>query len=158
MNQVCTLFWDMHSGGGSKEKWEKIYIEAPEAEARAVFYNRFGHSPDRVSCTCCGEDYSVSEESDFAQASAYHRNCDSAYFDPHGNECDESEAWVRGKGMKEGYSHGYIERSRRPESKYTQHVSVEDYLKQDGVLLIRADEIKPEERTADIPAQGYVWI
>ena len=29
---MWTLFWDMHSGGGSKEKWTMIYIEAPEDE------------------------------------------------------------------------------------------------------------------------------
>lgn len=70
-----TLFWDMCSGGVSKEKWDYIYIEAPEAEASVIFYNRFGHSPDQVSCPCCGSDYSVSESPTFADASAYHRNC-----------------------------------------------------------------------------------
>ena len=58
---MWTHFYDMHSGGGSKEPYEHIYIEAPLAEAKVIFYNRFGHSPDRVSCTCCGYDYSVSE-------------------------------------------------------------------------------------------------
>lgn len=56
-----TEFWDMHSGGGAKEDWEHIFIEAPEAEARVIFYNTFGHSPDRVTCTCCGQDYAVDE-------------------------------------------------------------------------------------------------
>lgn len=37
---MWTEFWDMHSGGGQKEKWAKIYIEAPEEEARVIFYNR----------------------------------------------------------------------------------------------------------------------
>ena len=59
-----TQFWDMHSGGSLKEQWQYIYIEAPEDEARVIFYNRFDHSPDRVTCTCCGEDYSVSEDAD----------------------------------------------------------------------------------------------
>jgi ribosomal protein S27E len=48
---------DMASGGNIKEKYEFIYIEAPEEEAKIIFYNRFDHSPTRVSCTCCGEDY-----------------------------------------------------------------------------------------------------
>jgi hypothetical protein len=26
------------------------------------------------------------------------------------------------------------------------------------VLVIRADEIKPEERTGSVPEQGYVWM
>lgn len=67
---------DMHSGGNNKEKkWKYIYIEAPEDEAKLIFYNRFGHDPERVSCTCCGEDYSISEEDTFERASAYDRNC-----------------------------------------------------------------------------------
>ena len=56
-----TKFWDMHSGGGSKEEWNFISIEAPEKEAKIIFYNRFGHNPERVSCTCCGRDYSIDE-------------------------------------------------------------------------------------------------
>ena len=44
-----TNFHDMYSGGGLKEKpYTYIYIEAPEVEARTIFYNRFGHNPDRV--------------------------------------------------------------------------------------------------------------
>ena len=47
-----TLFWDMASGGDTKEEpYENIYIEAPEEEAKVIFYNRFGHNPERVSCT-----------------------------------------------------------------------------------------------------------
>ena len=69
-----THFWDMHSGGGTKEgSYEHIYIEASEDEAVAVFYNRFGHDPNRVSCTCCGEDYSISEYSSLDEATHYQR-------------------------------------------------------------------------------------
>lgn len=71
-----TQFWDMHSGGDLKEKpYHMIYIEAPKDEARVIFYNRFGHNPERVSCTCCGEDYSVSEEPTLEQLTGYHRGC-----------------------------------------------------------------------------------
>lgn len=81
---MWTLFWDMHSGGGCKESpFEKIFIEAPEDEAKVIFYNRFGHNPERVTCTCCGEDYSVSESETFELASAYHRDCK---FDRKANE------------------------------------------------------------------------
>ena len=69
-----TNFWDMHSGGGQKEEWSQIYIEAPESEARVIFYNRFGHSPDRVTCTCCGEDYAVNEYDTLDEATEYHRS------------------------------------------------------------------------------------
>ena len=71
-----TSFWDMHSGGGCKESpYEKIYIEAPEDEAIVIFYNKFGHNPHRVTCTCCGEDYSIDESDSLGHATAYHRGC-----------------------------------------------------------------------------------
>lgn len=70
---TVTKFWDMHSGGSQKLGWDKIYIEAPEDEAIRVFYSRFGRNPYRVTCTCCGEDYSISEHADLEEASVYHR-------------------------------------------------------------------------------------
>ena len=71
---MWTKFWDMHSGGGCKEPpYEKIYIEAPESEAMVIFYNKFGHSPSRVTCTCCGEDYSVSEFATLEDATRFQR-------------------------------------------------------------------------------------
>ena len=60
-----TVFWDMHSGGDPKEKFDKICIEAPRKEAIVIFFNKFGHNPDRVTCTCCGADYSIGEYPDF---------------------------------------------------------------------------------------------
>ena len=33
-----------------------------------------------------------------------------------------------------------------------------DGVASDEVLVIRADEIKPEERTGRLPRQGYVWV
>ena len=90
---VWTRFMDMHSGGGTKEPpYEYIYIEAPESEARVIFYNRFGHNPERVTCSCCGDDYSISEEETLQQITAFERNCDSSYFRPDGTECDQDEA------------------------------------------------------------------
>lgn len=68
-----THFWDMHSGGRSKEEWEQIYIEASEEEATLIFYNRFGHNPNRVTCTCCGEDYAISEHKTLGEATSFHR-------------------------------------------------------------------------------------
>jgi len=71
-----TFFWDMYSGGAAKEPYEEIYIEAPRDEAIVIFYNRFGHNPLRVTCACCGCDYSVEEGDTLDKASAYHRNCE----------------------------------------------------------------------------------
>ena len=68
-----TLFWDMHSGGGSKEKWEHIYIEAPEEEAIKIFIARFGHDPHNITCQCCGKDYAIYESDTLEEASDYHR-------------------------------------------------------------------------------------
>ena len=70
---MWTEFFDMHSGGGSKEKFEHIYIEAPKEQAEVIFYNRFGHNPNRVSCTCCGQDYSVFESDTLEEATEYTR-------------------------------------------------------------------------------------
>lgn len=68
-------FWDMHSGGKIKEQpYKHIYIEATsQDEAEAIFYNRFGHNPNRVTCTCCGSDYSVSEYDTLEAATEFQR-------------------------------------------------------------------------------------
>jgi hypothetical protein len=58
---------DMRSGGSQKEEWPYIIIEAPIKEAKAIFYNRFGHDPTRVTCTCCGEDYLIKEAGSLEQ-------------------------------------------------------------------------------------------
>ena len=68
-----TLFWDMHSGGSQKERQALIFIQAPYNEAEIIFYNRFGHNPNRVTCTCCGPDYSISESPTLDEASLFHR-------------------------------------------------------------------------------------
>lgn len=161
---MWTRFMDMHSGGGLKEyPYEYIYIEAPEDEAKIIFYNRFGHNPGRVTCTCCGEDYSVSEEELLEQATAFERNCEHAYFRPDGTECPKEEAWVCGKGLNAGYSNGYVERQRQSEMKIREscnaktgdlwglYIPLESYLKSNGVLVIRASDIKPEERKGSVP-------
>jgi hypothetical protein len=128
-----TQFWDMHSGGGSKEKWEHIYINAPEKEAKIIFYNRFGHNPDRITCTCCGNDYSISEGESLAQMTAFHRGCD----------------YVAGE---------YVE---VPDTKYDENkklITLEDYLKSKDVHVIYDKDISPQERIGEVPEQGYVWV
>ena len=96
---MWTCFFDMSSGGDEKEKWSVIWIEAPQKEAEIIFYNRFGHNPHRVTCTCCGADYSISE----------HETLDDTH---------------------------------------------SDYK---NILIITKDDIDPNERTGELPEQGYIW-
>lgn len=127
---VWTRFFDMHSGGGTKEEpYENIYIEAPENEAIIIFYNRFGHNPQRVTCTCCGDDYSIYEEPTLMQATAFERGAENS-------DQDVPSASVYS-------SHG--------------HVTLDEYVTHPNVLVIRAEDIKPDERIGTVPVQGYVW-
>lgn len=136
---MWTEFWDMHSGGGQKEKWSLIFIEAPERDAKIIFYNRFGHNPDRVTCTCCGGDYSINESDSIEQITGYHRNC---AFDRKKNVYIEEQD-------SEKYSIRYASRP---------YMTVEEFKKKDDVLFIHASQIKPEDfKVKEIPEQGYVW-
>jgi hypothetical protein len=144
---MWTKFSDMHSGGISKERWDRIYIEAPRAEAKAIFYNRFGHNPERVSCTCCGSDYSIHEHETLEQASAYERNCRFI-----------SDTKNRGEGRyiedDESVPDGYRESEFAPHGDY---ITLKDYEAKEDVLVIPKKDIKPDERKGDVPVQGYVW-
>lgn len=129
-----TQFHDMHSGGSLKEKWHHIFIEAPIEEAKVIFYNRFGHNPERVTCTCCGDDYSLSESDSLEQATGYERGCG---YDKELNR--------------------YVERpSEHPVFK-TKYIPLEEYVAREDILVIREIEILPSERTGSVPEQGYVW-
>lgn len=148
---------DMHSGGGCKEApYEKIYIEAPEEEAKIIFYNRFGHNPERVTCTCCGDDYSIGEHDSLSIATGYDRNCQAGYINENGEEVPEEQAWVRGKGTIPGVTFTYFERADTRWGKSTL-TKLEDYVKQKDVLVIQSSEITPEQRIGEVPEQGYVW-
>lgn len=114
---VWTRFMDMCSGGGLKLPWEYIYIEAPQKDAEVIFQNRFGRNPYRVTCTCCGEDYSVGESNDLARITAFERGC----------------AFADGQ---------YIEKSRDIFYKYTK---LEDYIINENVKVIYAHEITLED-------------
>lgn len=165
-----TRFMDMHSGGGQKGPADKILIEAPEAEARVIFYNRFGLNPDRVSCTCCGEDYSVSEEESLAEATAYDRNCHTAYFYVDSGERvegHEPSRWGPRIGEWDRERRAEIYNNREVEQRYVEqgeksgyaaYRSLDDYLGSDDVLVVRAGDILPEEREGEVPRSGYVWI
>lgn len=150
-----TLFHDMHSGGGTKEEpFEKIYIEVPQAEAELVFYNRFHHNPYRVTCSCCGEDYSVTEYESLNEATAGERGCEYVNTDKAGNEITQ-EQWRALPLGERGRGH-YVER-HGPRS-FNKYVPLGKYLERDNVLVIYTENIKPEERTGTLPTQGYVWV
>lgn len=129
---MWTQFWDMHSGGGQKLDWARIYIEADQQEAISVFYSRFGRNPDRVTCTCCGPDYSISTSETLEQVSGYHRNC-------------------KTKDNK------YIEEVADDFRSRKGYMTVEQYSALPEVKIIRASEIKDDERKHDVPEEGYVW-
>lgn len=147
---------DMNSGGGSKEKWNYIFIEAPEKEAVTIFYNMFDHNPYRVTCTCCGADYSVDESKTLEEATCYERGCDYAYFNKEGVEIPQDKAWKSGKGYVDGCYSGYVERG--PKESYKKHISLKEYLKNDTIRVIYANEILPKHRIGSVPQQGYIWV
>jgi hypothetical protein len=174
---MWTRFMDMRSGGSQKENFAHCYIEAPENEAKIIFYNRFGHNPERVTCTCCGDDYSISEYETLEQATAYERNCEYGYFFTDTGEYAGKEnkaqydqalkAWcIRGKPVEGRYIEEQGASKMRihgechtPESDtWGLYIPLEKYLNQSDVCIIRADEIKDAERVGSIPQQGYVWV
>lgn len=149
---------DMHSGGGQKLSWAYIYIEAPEKEAAIIFQNRFKRNPHRITCTCCGDDYSLSEETGgLEQATAYERGCRHAYFRPDGTECPDEEGWKSGKGTTPGYTSRYVEDGGGKYSFGRKYTPLAEYLKSKSVKVIYAKDIKPKERKGELNEEGYVW-
>ncbi len=143
---MWTRFMDMHSGGGTKEPpYEYIYIEASEKDAETIFYNRFGHNPNRVTCTCCGNDYSISEGESLKEITAYERNCEyknGTYVE----ETAKSKLEIRATCKT------------KESDKWGLYVSLDEYAQQKDVLVIYDKDIKQEERIGEIPEQGYVWV
>lgn len=151
----------MHSGGGTKEEpYSDIFIEAPEKEAKIIFYNRFGHNPERVSCTCCGEDYSISESISLKQATGFHRGCPSLETpkDPETNRYLNNDPIMK--------AHRYLDpddeipkgyRKSKIDSNWKEWQSLENYIQGATVLVIYKKDLKPEERTGEVPEQGFVW-
>jgi hypothetical protein len=151
----------MHSGGGLKEPpYSLIYIEAPEEEAKVIFYNRFGHNPERVSCTCCGDDYSIEEDESLAQLSGYHRGCRTLVTprDPKTGLYQNDDPVI--------IKHLYLEDGEDPPEGYEvdkkwptrgNYQTLEEHERQESVLVISASEISSDERRGGVPEQGYVW-
>lgn len=129
-----TQFEDMHSGGDTKEEpFQYIYIESPLDEAVRIFYNRFGHNPYRVTCSCCGADYSTRESETLEQATAHNRGCARSNVFRQWGQRTDNKPW-------------------RP------CMTLDDYRLKTDVLVIPAAEIMDSERHGDVPAQGYVWM
>jgi len=160
---MWTRFMDMHSGGGCKEKWQYIFIEAPQDEATVIFYNRFGHNPNRVSCTCSGEDYSISDYETLEEATAFERGlrCLETPKDEKGRYMNDMEWPTRGgscylepgEEVPEGHTLSSFKSFRGDGP--GQHL--DEYMQSEDVLFIRKDEITDEERVGDVPEQGFVW-
>lgn len=71
-----TRFMDMHTNGEQKTRHAYIYIQAPMERAIECFKALFKRDPYDSACRCCGQDYSIDEESGpIAQVTAYERNC-----------------------------------------------------------------------------------
>lgn len=154
-----THFNDMHSGGGTKvDGYEHIYIEADRETATAVFYNRFGRSPERVTCTCCGPDYSIEEKPTLKQATGYERNCRHLK-----TPKDENSRYMN--GLPEIQNQYWLEPGDEPpegfevsdKDPFGEYVPLGEYIERDTVLLIPGDEIEVPETDADVPKEGYVW-
>jgi len=159
---MWTRFMDMHSGGGQKEKFAYIYIEAPRQEAEVIFQNRFGHNPNRVTCTCCGEDYSISEHETLEEATGYDRGCDYEYMTPDGeikSRNERQKAVFGGNNEWKTWKGHYVERERKDHLSFNPFTTPSDYLaSHKDVLIIRTNKIKLEERQGQLKRSGYVWV
>ena len=110
-----TVFMDMYSGGQIKQHpYEMIYIQAPMEQAKSIFISQFGHDPSEVACNCCGVNYSISEDKSLEQVTGHYRGCKLV-----NNE--------------------YVEVSR---NSYAEYVTLDEYLKDETVLVIYSKELK----------------
>ncbi len=60
-DSTWTMFNDRYSGGSRKLDTKRVWIEAEEEQAITLFQEIFGLSPNNISCSCCGEDFSFDE-------------------------------------------------------------------------------------------------
>ncbi len=163
---MWTHFMDMHSGGSCKEEpYNHIFIEAPEEEAVVIFYNRFDHNPNRISCTCCGQDYSISEYPTLEQATAYERAlryaqppklADGRYENARPHYLEPGEA------MPDGFNLGLGSRDG-------EGITMNEYLvggaayqgsnrRGELPLVILLADILDSERLGDVPEQGWIHV
>lgn len=114
---MWTKFWDMHSGGSTKQPpYNVIYIELPEKQAIKFFKKKFKHNPRATSCPTCGENYSIDEKKSLEVLSGYHRSC---LWDPKTKD--------------------YVE---KPEPRWGKaYQTLEQYRKEKDVLIISKEDI-----------------
>jgi len=63
-----------------------------------------------------------------------------------------SDEWKTWKGR-------YVERDSGDNFSFNPFMSLADYLAaHEDVLVIRENEIRPEERTGELRQEGYVWV
>lgn len=158
---MWTQFHDMHSGGGQKLYWARIYIEADAEEAKIIFQNMFDRNPERVTCTCCGGDYSINSHEDLAQLTGFERGCRNLKTPRKANGRFENDnpvikahLWLEdGEKAPAGF-----EVEGGPHFSFnSKYVTLADYTKQKNVKVIRAADIKPEWRKGELHEEGYVW-
>jgi hypothetical protein len=152
----------MHSGGSIKEPpYGSIYIQAPMEEAIVIFYNRYGHNPNRVSCTCCGEDYVISSHESLAQLTGHERHCRTLVTprDPETGRYQNDDPII--------VAHLYLEKGEEPPTGYkvdqgflssSPYQTLEEYMLRGDVALLVSQDIKPSERRGTVPDEGYVWV
>lgn len=158
---MWTKFWDMSSGGSEKLDWKFIFIEAEHEEAQIIFQNKFGRNPNRVTCTCCGPDYSVDINDTLEQATAFHRNCKYAFLDKDGKEVSQDIAFISGEGIQDGYVGKYIEIQKDDAYGFMMNdgklMTIKQFEEEATVLIIRKEDITDEERVGTLEEEGYVW-
>lgn len=154
---MWTQFKDMHSGGSQKLAHEYIYIEAPESEAIRVFYNRFHRNPHRVTCTCCGNDYAIDEGKTLEEVTGFERGCEYRYVLEDGRSLSNAD-WIA-LPIKERAAISKFGRyvDQPSTERWNPYCPLDEYLQRPNVLVIRADEIDPQERVGEVPDEGFVW-
>ena len=150
-------FWDMHSGGSRKLSHDLIFIEAPETEAKSVFFSRFGRNPERVTCTCCGPDYSVDKYTTLKQATAFDRGCAYGYI-VNGERKDEDYFYSLPHSQRKNLKGIWFEEPGPKRTFGAHYMTLWAFLRKDKALVIPAKQIQPHERTVRVPKQGFVWV
>lgn len=127
-----THFWDMHSGGRTKiEPYNHIFIELPEKEAISAFYSRFNRNPNRITCTCCGSDYSISEYDSLERATSFFRNVE---IQEDGTEKPRNNYFGNGKPR-----------------------TMDELKAEKDFLFICEEDARKEDTTYEPPEEGWVW-
>lgn len=159
-NIVWTRFNDMHSGGHQKLEFAIYYINAPEKEAKIIFYNRFGRNPYRITCTCCGEDYCASEYDSLEEATAFDRNCKRISFRKDNGEM------IDGRPKYDGTQESFVIDGHPVDYKYIEEpnenciqtwIPFTEYINNNSMCIISNSDIKENERSGELPIEGYVW-